>query len=63
MFLVAMGLALAGYLVYPTAPPRFLPEWEFTDTVAAFVGEGASSSASVLYNPFAAVRACTWRSR
>jgi PAP2 superfamily len=55
MFLVAMGLALAGYLVYPTAPPRFLPEWGFTDTVAAFVGEGASSSASVLYNPFAAV--------
>jgi membrane-associated phospholipid phosphatase len=55
MFLVAMTLALAGYLVYPTAPPRFLPEWGFTDTVAAFVGEGASDSASVLYNPFAAV--------
>ena len=55
MFLVAMTLALAGYLVYPTAPPRFIPEWGFTDTVAAFVGEGASNSASVLYNPFAAV--------
>ena len=55
MFLVAMTLALGGYLVYPTAPPRFLPEWGFTDTVAAFVGEGASDSASVLYNPFAAV--------
>ena len=27
MFMVAMGLALVGYLVYPTAPPRFLPEW------------------------------------
>ena len=55
MFMVAMTLALAGYLVYPTAPPRFLPEWGFTDTVAQFVGEGASNSASVLYNPFAAV--------
>ena len=55
MFMVAMGLALAGYLVYPTAPPRFLPEWGFTDTVAAFVGEGAANSANVLYNPFAAV--------
>jgi hypothetical protein len=55
MFMVAMGLALAGYLVYPTAPPRFLPEWGFTDTVAAFVGEGAENSANALYNPFAAV--------
>jgi PAP2 superfamily protein len=55
MFMVAMSLALAGYLVYPTAPPRFLPEWGFTDTVAQFVGDGASDSASVLYNPFAAV--------
>ena len=55
MFLVAMGLALVGYLAYPTAPPRFLPEWGFTDTVASFVGEGAASSADVLYNPYAAV--------
>jgi membrane-associated phospholipid phosphatase len=55
MFMVAMGLALVGYLVYPTAPPRFLPEWGFTDTVAAFVGEGAENSANALYNPFAAV--------
>jgi len=55
MFLVAMGLALVGYMAYPTAPPRFMPEWGFTDTVANFVGEGASNSASALYNPFAAV--------
>ena len=55
MFMVAMTLALAGYLVYPTAPPRFLPEWGFTDTVANFVGEGAENSANALYNPFAAV--------
>ena len=41
MFMVAMWLALVGYLVYPTAPPRFLPEWGFTDTVASFVGESA----------------------
>jgi membrane-associated phospholipid phosphatase len=55
MFMVAMGLALAGYLVYPTAPPRFLPEWGFTDSVAEWVGEGAQSTAGALYNPFAAV--------
>ena len=55
MFLVAMALALVGYTVFPTAPPRFLPEWGFTDTVANFVGEAAENSANVLYNPFAAV--------
>ena len=55
MFMVAMSLALVGYLVYPTAPPRFLPEWGFTDSVASFVGESADKSADVLYNPFAAV--------
>jgi membrane-associated phospholipid phosphatase len=55
MFMIAMGLALVGYLVYPTAPPRFLPEWGFTDTVSSFVGEAAENSANVLYNPYAAV--------
>ena len=55
MFMVAMGFALAGYLAYPTAPPRFMPEWGFTDSVASFVGESADNSANVLYNPFAAV--------
>ncbi|HEX2125007.1 MAG TPA: phosphatase PAP2 family protein [Thermoleophilaceae bacterium] len=55
MFMVAMGFALVGYLAYPTAPPRFLPEWGFTDTVANFVGQSAENSADVLYNPFAAV--------
>ena len=55
MFMIAMGLALVGYMAFPTAPPRYLPEWGFTDTVAAFVGEAAEQSANVLYNPFAAV--------
>jgi membrane-associated phospholipid phosphatase len=55
MFMVAMGLALVGYMAYPTAPPRFMPEWGFTDSVAGFVGQEAARSANVLYNPFAAV--------
>ncbi len=55
MFMVSMGFALIGYMAYPTAPPRFLPEWGFTDTVASFVGESAANSANVLYNPYAAV--------
>jgi membrane-associated phospholipid phosphatase len=55
MFMVAMGLALVLYVAYPTAPPRFMPEQGFTDTVAQFVGPGAEGSANVLYNPYAAV--------
>jgi hypothetical protein len=55
MFMVAMGLALLGYLVFPTAPPRLLPEWGFTDTVSNFVGTATANTASVLYNPYAAI--------
>ena len=43
-------------MALPTAPPRFMPEWGFTDSVAAFTGVDADSgSADVLFNPFAAV--------
>jgi hypothetical protein len=55
MFMIAMGLALFLYAVYPTAPPRLLPEWGFTDTVADAVGPSAENTAAVLYNPYAAV--------
>jgi membrane-associated phospholipid phosphatase len=54
--MVAMGIALVLYAAYPTAPPRFLPEWGFSDSVAHFTGLTAEgSSADALYNPFAAV--------
>ena len=55
MFMVAMGVALLLYVLYPTAPPRFMPEWGFSDSVAEFTGITASDSANLLYNPFAAV--------
>jgi hypothetical protein len=56
MFMVAMGLALVGYGLLPTAPPRFMPEWGFSDSVAAFTGvEADSASADLLFNPFAAI--------
>ena len=55
MFMVAMGIALVGYVVYPTAPPRFMPEWGFQDTVTDWVGLQAAHNANALYNPFAAV--------
>ena len=55
MFMVAMGLALVGYVVYPTAPPRMLPELGFTDSVADFTGVSSDSDVNALYNPYAAV--------
>jgi hypothetical protein len=55
MFMIAMGLALVGYMIYPTAPPRYLPEWGFTDAVSNFVGTHTANTASVLYNPYAAI--------
>src|SRR4051794_2482324 len=56
MFMVAMGLALLGYVIYPTAPPRMLPELGFVDSVAAFTHVTAESSpVNALFNPYAAV--------
>ena len=56
MFMVAMGLALIGYATFPTAPPRLMPEWGFTDSVADFTGvHPGTSSINALFNPFAAV--------
>jgi len=54
MFVVAMGIALVGYLVFPTAPPRFLPHLGFQDSVAHFTGVDTQAS-NVLFNPYAAV--------
>lgn len=56
MFLVTFGLALIGYSVFPTAPPRFFPEWGFFDAVADFSGVAQDSvTINALFNPYAAV--------
>jgi PAP2 superfamily len=47
MFMIAMGLALIGYWLYPTAPPRLMPEWGFTDAISQFVTGGTGSIAAV----------------
>lgn len=55
---IAMTIALIVYAAFPAAPPRFLPEWGFVDSVAAFTGihvERVSPSMSALINPYAAV--------
>ena len=58
MFLIAMAIALVGYVVFPTAPPRFFPEWGFIDTVSDFTGlhvNHSSGSMSAMVNMYAAV--------
>jgi hypothetical protein len=55
MFVVAMVLALVGYIVYPTAPPRMLPELGFVDSVSEFTGVSSDASVNALFNPYAAV--------
>ena len=56
MMLVAMAIALAGYVLYPTAPPRFFPEWGFFDSVSDFAGvEPDSATVDALFNPYAAI--------
>ncbi|TMM20435.1 MAG: phosphatase PAP2 family protein [Actinobacteria bacterium] len=58
MLMIAMPLALIGYAVFPTAPPRFLPEWGFIDTVTDLTPVSlthTSASMSALFNPYAAV--------
>ena len=56
MFMFAMGIALLGYVVFPTAPPRLMPEWGFTDSVSQVTG-GSDDNGTVgaLVNLYAAV--------
>ncbi len=54
MMVVAMVIGLFCYGLYPTAPPRLLPEWGFIDTNSSILGVSAKS-ATALVNPYAAV--------
>lgn len=56
MFMVAMAIALVGYALFPTAPPRMLPQEGFVDTIATFTSVNQDSHAiSLLVNKYAAV--------
>ena len=56
MFVVSMGLALIGYTLYPTAPPRMFPEHGFVDTITDFSNVNHDSAlAKIFINPYAAV--------
>jgi hypothetical protein len=52
----AMGIALIGYFLFPTAPPRMLTDLGFTDTLEKFSSINHDSGlVADLSNPFAAV--------
>jgi membrane-associated phospholipid phosphatase len=56
MFAASMGLALVGYVLYPTAPPRMFPEYGFVDTINDYSSVNHDSAlAKLLINPYAAV--------
>lgn len=58
MLMISMVFAVVVYAVFPTAPPRFMPEWGFVDSVADFTGirnSHESATMSALFNPYAAV--------
>jgi hypothetical protein len=63
MFMIAMLVALVGYAVFPTAPPRLMPEWGFTDVVAQVTGitaeKGASSALLNLYAAIPSMHVCS----
>jgi membrane-associated phospholipid phosphatase len=56
MFLASMGLALIGYALYPTAPPRLFPQYGFVDTITDLSNVNHDSAlVKVFINPYAAV--------
>jgi membrane-associated phospholipid phosphatase len=61
-FMVAMVFALVGYALYPTAPPRLMPAWGFTDSIQQFTGitveHGPSSALLNLYAAIPSMHVC-----
>jgi hypothetical protein len=55
MFMVAMGLALVGYALVPTAPPRFFEELGFVDTLDQVSVNHDSAFVQMFVNPYAAI--------
>jgi len=55
MFMVAMALALIGYTLLPTAPPRFFEEFGFVDTLDKVSVNHDSALVQMFVNPYAAI--------
>jgi membrane-associated phospholipid phosphatase len=57
MLFVGMAIGLIGYALFPTAPPRFLPQWGFVDTVSQVTNTSPRNNGvlKIFVNPYAAV--------
>jgi hypothetical protein len=55
MVFVADAIAIAGYILYPTAPPRMLSQLGFVDTLARTSLNHNSAAIQALANPYAAI--------
>lgn len=57
LMMMTTAIALVVFYVFPTAPPRLLPNYGFVDPLLAhhFVGPGGSQPDSYTYNPYAAM--------
>ena len=56
LFVVAMALAIVGYALVPTAPPRLFPQEGFVDTITDFAQVNHDSGLVKLFiNPYAAI--------
>ncbi|HLW96543.1 MAG TPA: phosphatase PAP2 family protein [Solirubrobacteraceae bacterium] len=56
MLFVGLAIGLIGYGLFPTMPPRFIPEWGFIDTIQQVTGvSGNSTIAGFFFNPYAAM--------
>jgi membrane-associated phospholipid phosphatase len=56
MFMVAMGLAIIGYALVPTMPPRLFPQDGFVDTITDYAQVNHDSGLVKLFiNPYAAI--------
>ena len=56
MFMVAMALALVGYALVPTAPPRLIAGYGFVDTINQYAQVTHDSAlVKIFINPYAAI--------
>jgi len=55
MFMIAMALALVGYSLVPTAPPRLVPGLGIEDTLTQVSVNHESALVKLFVNPYAAI--------
>jgi hypothetical protein len=55
VLLVSIAIATIGYVAYPAAPPRMIPELGIVDTVGLSGSHDEGSFAGVKFNPYAAM--------